>query len=115
VLHRAVRDPFAVAPTSAMMSAVISVDDGAAPDAIRGAAGRLAHAALPELPGDAVAIEVAVAVHRPTLARVGPFWVEESSSTALKAALAAGCLAIAGLAGALATAARRQRLGSSAQ
>lgn len=117
VLHRATRDPLAVtAPAAAAFSAVIAVDDRAAPDAIRAATARLARAAVPELPGDAaLAIEVHATVHRPALAKVGPFSVEESSSGALRAALALACLAIAGLAGALAVTARRHRLGSNAQ
>ena len=116
VLHHARRDPLgATAPAAAMLSAVIGIDDRAAPDAIRAAAVRLARATLPELPPSELAIEITAAVHRPTLAKVGPFTVEDSSSAALKAALALGCLAIAGLAGALALGARRHRLGSSAQ
>jgi hypothetical protein len=117
VLHHALRDPLATTPPAgATFGAVITTDDRAAPDAIRAAAIRLAHAVVPELAGRAaLPIEILPAVHRATLARVGPFWVEPSSSTPLKAALAAGCLAIAGLAGALALGARRHRLGNSAQ
>lgn len=116
VLHHARRDPLgATAPAPAMLAAVIQIDDRAEPEPIRAAAVRLAHATLPELPVPELAIELAVAVHRPTLARVGPFSVEESSRAALKASLALGCIAIAGLAGALALRARRHRLGSSAQ
>jgi hypothetical protein len=116
VLHHARRDPLgATAPAAAMLTAVIAIDDRAAPEAIRAAAVRLARATLPELPPSELAIEISVTVHRPTLARVGPFSVEESSRAALKASLALGCVAIAGLAGALALRARRHRLGSSAQ
>lgn len=117
VLRHAMRDPLAVAPaTAATFAAVITTDDAAEPDAIRAAAVRLAHAALPELPGTtALVIEINASVHRPTLARVGPFWVEQSSRGPLKAVLALGCLAIAGLAGTLALRARRHRRGNSAQ
>jgi hypothetical protein len=116
VLHHAMRDPLAVTPpTAPTFSAVLTVDDGAAPDAVRAQAARLAHAQLPELPPGPLAIEVDAAVHRPVVARVGPFSVEQSSRAPLKLALAAACLAIAGLAGALALGARRHRLGSSAQ
>jgi len=117
VLHHAMRDPLAVTPpAAATFSAVIATDDLAEPDVLRAATVRLARAALPELPGTAApAIEIHVAVHRPTLAKVGPFSVEDSSRTPLKTALALGCLAIAGLAGSLAVRARRHRLGNSAQ
>jgi hypothetical protein len=117
VLHHAIRDPLAVTPpAAATFSAVIATDDHAAPDVLRAATVRLAHAALPELPGTAApVIEIHVAVHRPTLAKVGPFSVEDSSRAPLKAALALGCLVIAGLAGSLAVRARRHRLGNSAQ
>jgi hypothetical protein len=113
VLHHAVRDPLAVAPpAAATFSAVIATDDQAAPDALRAATARLAHAAVPELPAGALAIELNITVRRPVLVQLGPFWVEQSSRTPLKAVLALGCLAIAGLAGTLA---RRHRLGNSAQ
>jgi hypothetical protein len=117
VLHHPIRDPLAVtAPSPATFSAVIAVDDRAAPDAIRAATTRLAHAALPELPaGAALPIEVNVVVHRPTMARVGPFSVEDSSRGPLKITLVLGCLAIAALAGVVARRARRHRLGNSAQ
>jgi len=119
VLHHAVRDPLAMSPaTAATFSAVIATDDQAAPDALRAATARLAHAAvpeLPELPAEALVIELNLAVHRPVLARLGPFRVEQASRTPLKAVAALGCLAIAGLAGTLAWRARRHRLGSSAQ
>lgn len=116
VLHHAVRDPLAVSPaTAATFSAVIATDDQAAPDALRAATARLAHAAVPELPQEALVIELNLAVHRPVLARLGPFRVEQASRTPLKAVGALGCLAIAGLAGTLAWRARRHRLGSSAQ
>jgi len=117
VLHHAMRDPLAVTPpAAATFSAVLATDDQAAPDALRAATARLAHAALPELPAAAaLPIEINVAVRRPALAKLGPFWVEQAARTPLKAALALGCLAIAGLAGTLALRARRHRLGSSAQ
>ncbi|HEX2690901.1 MAG TPA: hypothetical protein VHN14_30015 [Kofleriaceae bacterium] len=109
VLHHAMRDPLAVTPPSAAtFAAVILTDDQARPDAIRAATTRLLHAALPELPEAAAPpIEIHAVVHRPTLAKVGPFWVEQSSRTPLRAALAAGCLVIAVLAGSLAVYANR--------
>ena len=123
VLHHARRDPLAVNSTAAAtFGAVIATDDQAAPDAIRAATLRLARAAVPELDGTtAPPIEINAAVHRPTLAKVGPFWVSASSQAPLRAVLALGCLAIAGLAGTLAVSARRargarrHRLGNSAQ
>jgi hypothetical protein len=120
VLQRAMRDPLATTPpTTAALSAVITIDDPAQRAAVGAAAERLARAALP---GVAPAIEIhAAAVTRrdgrraDALARVGPFTVEASSRAPLKAVLAACCLAIAALAGALAWSAWRHRLGSSAQ
>ncbi|HEX7843830.1 MAG TPA: hypothetical protein VF469_40425, partial [Kofleriaceae bacterium] len=102
--------------TTAAFSAVITIDDRADPGAIRAAAIRLAHAALPELPAPAqLAIEVDPAVHRPVLAKVGPFSVEDGSRTPLQITLALGCLTIAALAVQLALGARRHRRGNSAQ
>jgi hypothetical protein len=117
VLHHAHRDPLAVTPpTPATAAAVISVDDRADRDAIRGAATRLIRAALPELPAmAALPIEIHATVHRATLARVGPFWVEDSSKAPLRTTLALGCAAIAALAGMIAWRAARQRRGNSAQ
>jgi hypothetical protein len=114
VLHHAMRDPLAMTPAApATAAAVIGVDDRADREAIRGAAARLVHAALPELPAAAaLPIELAVVAHRPTLAKVGPFSVEDSSRTPLKATLALALLTIAALAVLLA---RRYRRGSSAQ
>ena len=116
-LHHAIGDPLAVAPPiPATFCAVIAVDDQADHAAIRGATARLARTALPELAaGAALAIEINATVHRPTLAKVGPFWVDQASRTPLRLALAVGCLAIAGLAGTLAVRARRHRRGNSAQ
>jgi hypothetical protein len=116
VLHHAVRDPLAVRPAAAAtFSAVIATDDQAAPDALRAATARLARAAVPELSAGALAIELNMTVRRPVLAQLGPFWVEQSSRTPLKAVLALGCLAIFALAGTLAWRARHHRLGNSAQ
>jgi hypothetical protein len=117
VLHHAIRDPLGMAPPAATtFGAVITVDDQADAGAIRGATARLARAAVPELAAiPALAIEIDARVHRPTLAKVGPFWVEQSSRAPLRAALAVGCLAIAGLAGTLALRGRRHRRGNSAQ
>lgn len=117
VLHHAMRDPLAVTPaTAATFSAVITTDDQADLAAIRGATARLARAALPELAATAApAIEINASVHRPIVAKVGPFWVEQASRTPLRAALALGCVMIAGLAGALALRARRHRRGNTPQ
>lgn len=131
VLHRAVRDPLGPLaplaplgprgtlgtppPAAATLSAVITIDDRAAPGAIRAATERLARAALPELAAGALAIEIHASAPRPALARVGPFAVEASSQAPLKAVLVLGCVAIAALAGALARQARGHRRGNSAQ
>jgi hypothetical protein len=116
VLRRAIRDPLGAAPpASPMLAAVIRVDDAAAPEAIRAAATRLARAALPELPPADLAIEIAATVDRPIVAKVGPFYVEQSSRAALRATLALAFASIAGLGCALALRAWRHRLGSSAQ
>jgi hypothetical protein len=114
VLQRAIRDPLATTPPApAALRAVITIDDPAAREAICAATERLARAAVPELA--APVIEVHAAAPRATLARVGPFSVEASSRAPLKAVLAGGCLAIAGLASALARGAWRHRRGNSAQ
>jgi hypothetical protein len=113
ILHRAVRDPLSVAaPTPTTFTAVIGIDDRADARALQASAERLARASLPELaPGAALPIEIHTTVHRPSLAKVGPFSVEDTSRTALRITLAVACLAIAGLAAALArsTHARRHR------
>src|SRR5262249_7255032 len=63
VLHHAMRDPLAqVAPTQASLAAVITIDDQAAPEAIRAAAMRLAGATLPELAPAVPAIEITATV-----------------------------------------------------
>jgi len=119
MLHHPVRDPLALAPASPpAFTAVITTDDQAAPEALRAAITRLAHAALPELARDAsVPIEINPAVHRATLAKVGPFTVDVESQAPLRAALSLALLAIIGLASALAVRSMRdrQRRGSSAQ
>jgi hypothetical protein len=113
VLQRAIRDPLAMTPPApAALRAVIAIDDPAAREAIGAATERLARAAVPEL--TAPVIEIHAAAPRATIARVGPFSVEASSRAPLKAVLAGGCLAIAGLAGALARGAWRHR-GNSTQ
>ncbi len=113
VLHHAMRDPLAItAPTGAAVAAVITVDDKADRDAVRAAASRLAHAMLPDAP---LVIEINASVHRATLAKVGPFSVEDSSRAALRATLALGCLVTAGLATAIWLRERRHRRGNSAQ
>lgn len=114
VLHRAMRDPLSLSPPTAVaFHAVITLDAPARRDAICAATERLARAALPDLA--APAIEVHDAPARDAVVRVGPFRVEASSRAPLRAVLAAACLAIAALAGALARGAWRHRLGSSAQ
>jgi hypothetical protein len=122
VLRRAIRDPLGAAPASRpMLTAVLTIersgplDDAAEPEAIRAAATRLARAALPELPPAELAIEIAAVVHRPIVAKLGPFSVEQSSLPALRATLALAFASIAGLGGALALRAWRHRLGRSAQ
>jgi hypothetical protein len=116
VLRRAARDPLGAAPASPpMLTAVVAIAAAAEPEAIRAAATRLARAALPELRPDDLAIEVTAAVHRPVIAQVGPFSVEQSSRAGLRATLALAFASIAGLGGALALRAWRHRLGSSAQ
>jgi type III secretory pathway lipoprotein EscJ len=121
-LHHPVRDPLAIAPASpAAFSAVITTDDRANAEALRAAIARLAHATLPELAelaADApLAIELDAQVHRPELAKVGPFAVEASSRGPLRAALSVALLAIIALASVIAvrTVRDRQRRGSSAQ
>jgi len=116
VLHHAMRDPLGTTAASpAMVTAVIAVDDKADPAALRAATTRLAHATLPELPAGPLPIEINAVVHRPTVVKVGPFSVEQSSRAPLKATLALGLVAIAGLATTIALRARRHRLGNSAQ
>ena len=116
VLHHALRDPLAVvAPRPTTFTAVLGVDDRADPTALRAATTRLARATLPELPEAALPIEINAVVHRPVVAKVGPFSVEDSSRTSLRVTLALGCLAIAALAATLALGVRRYRLGNSAQ
>ena len=135
----------AALPRPATFTAVINVDDKADRDAIRAATTRLAQATLPELSAGTAAgaasagsastaggarptgsaggaaeallrgIEIHATVHRPTVARLGPFSVEDGSRASLKATLAIGCAAIAALAAALAVLVRRHRLGNSAQ
>jgi hypothetical protein len=123
ILHRAARDPLAVtAPSPPSLSAVLGVDDKADPAALRAQVLRVARAQLPELaergPPIEIGIEIDAIVHRPTLVKVGPFWVDDGSRGALRATLALGCLAIAALAALVAVLARRardHRLGNSAQ
>jgi hypothetical protein len=97
---------------------VLGVDDKADPSALRAATTRLARATLPELgslPEAALPIEINAVVHRPVVAKVGPFSVEDSSRTSLRVTLALGCLAIAALAATIALGVRRYRLGNNAQ
>jgi hypothetical protein len=119
VLHHALRDPLAVvAPRPTTFTAVLGVDDKADPSALRAATTRLARATLPELgslPEAALPIEINAVVHRPVVAKVGPFSVEDSSRTSLRVTLALGCLAIAALAATIALGVRRYRLGNNAQ
>ena len=97
-LHRAARDPLGVAAPSAPSGVVlIVVDDAADREALGRTAASLFGATAPEIPHPA--IEVVVGAHRPTLAKVGPFTVEENSQGPLRISLAVALAMIAALAG----------------
>ncbi|CAN5919264.1 hypothetical protein BH11MYX3_BH11MYX3_31240 [soil metagenome] len=97
-LHRAARDPLGVAgPTLPAGVVLIVTDDGADRAALSRTAATLFSATAPEIM--APAIEVVVGAHRPALASVGPFTVEESSKPALRIVLAIALSVIAALAG----------------
>ena len=111
-LRRATRDPLAMsAPATPSLSAVVIVDDKADRTSLTTTSRLLARATAPEIEPTIV---VEVGATRPVLASVGPFTVEESSKTTLKAALAIALLVIVALAGWIAIR-ERQRRGSSAQ
>lgn len=97
-LHRAARDPLGVAAPSTPSGVVlIVVDDAADRDALARTAASLFGATAPEI--EHPAIEIVVGAHRPALAKVGPFTVEESSRGPLRIALAVALAVIAALAG----------------
>ncbi len=112
-VHRAARDPLGVTgPSLPSGVALIVIDDAADRPAIARTAKTLFAATVPEIP--APAVEVVVGAHRPTLASVGPFTVEESSKAPLRIALAIALALIAGLAGWVAVR-EAQRRGNRAQ
>jgi len=97
-LHRAVRDPLGVAPASAPAGVVlVVVDDAADRTLVTRTATALFVATAPEV--GSPAIEVVVGAHRPTLAKVGPFSVEDRSSGPLRITLAVALAVVAALAG----------------
>lgn len=97
-IHRAVRDPLAVAPLATSSAAIlIVIDDRADRSAVSAAASRLVHAAVPEVGSPEIVIEVGA--HRPVLAAVGPFTVEQGSQRPLRAVLGGALIVIAVLAG----------------
>jgi type III secretory pathway lipoprotein EscJ len=106
-LHRAFRDPVTNASSPASASVLVVIDDSVDRAATQRAAEALARAAIPEITGAAVVVEVEVGSPRPVLAGVGPFRVERGSRTPLIATLAGGLVIIAGLALALARKTRR--------
>ena len=104
MLRRPVVDPLATSPAPpAAASLVVIVDDKADRTRIEQAARALVKPLLDTEP----TVIVEVGAHRPELANVGPFTVEASSKTALKATLALALVAIAALAGWIALRARR--------
>jgi type III secretory pathway lipoprotein EscJ len=112
-LHRATRDPLGVtAPTASSAAVLIVIDDRADRAAVTEHAAMLVHAAAPEIAAPAIIVEVGV--HRPALAKVGPFTVEEASRGPLRAALAIALAVIAALAAWVAWR-ERYRRGNSAQ
>ncbi len=107
-LHRAVADPLTTTPPVPSSAGVLLVvDDEADRAAVARAATALVRAAAPEITSPEVIVEVGA--HRPALATVGPFTVEERSRGPLRAALAIALAAIAGLAAWIAVR-ERQRL-----
>jgi hypothetical protein len=111
-LHRAFRDPLTGQSSPAAASALIVVEAAADRAELQRAAGVLVRAAAPDVVAPAVI--VVAGAPRPELASVGPFRVARGSRGLLVATLAAGLVAIAGLAIALARVLQRQR-GTSAQ
>jgi hypothetical protein len=97
LLLRSISDPLApTPPTRAAASLVIIVDDRADRAATAAAARALSRTAAPDVDPT---ILVEVGATRPSLATVGPFTVEASSRTPLKAALAIALGLVLALAG----------------
>jgi hypothetical protein len=109
VVHRAARDPLAVAEAPGVpTAAVLLVVDDAADRALLSATARvLVRAAVPEVAEPAIA--TVVAAPRTALASVGPFTVAASSRGPLRAVLAVALALIAALAGWIAWRARTIR------
>jgi type III secretory pathway lipoprotein EscJ len=106
MLRRAARDPLATAPAApASVSLVVIVDDQADRGATRATARSLARAVAPELEPTIV---VEVGAIRPTLAKVGPFTVEQTSRGPLRAVLGIALVLIIALAGWIAWRERRR-------
>jgi hypothetical protein len=112
VLHHPPRDPpapaSAAAPAAAGAAILILTDDRADRPAIRAHAHDLARAVTPEVADGALAIVVEAAVHRPVLAEVGPFAVDEGSRGRLRGTLIALLATILGLAAFVAWRERRR-------
>ncbi len=89
------------------LSIVVIVDDGADREHVASASRTLARVLAPSIEPSIV---VEIGMHRPELARVGPFEVTRSSRTPLKIALGLALAAIAMLAGWIAL--RDRRLGA---
>lgn len=104
-LHRAVRDPLAGTASPAVGVVLLVVDDAANQGELARTATTLFAASAPEVPPPTV--QIVVGAHRPVLASVGPFRVEQGSAGPLKIALAIALAVIAALAGWIAVSARR--------
>ncbi len=104
-LHRTVTDPLAGTTRTAAGVALLVVDDAANREELARTATALFAASAPEVP--APTVQIVVGVHRPDLASVGPFRVEQRSVGPLKLALALALAVIAALAGWIAINARR--------
>ena len=96
-LHRATTDPVTLQHTPPSAAITLVVDDQADRTALLASAHRLVHAAAPDVPAPAIAIEVGAI--RPTLARLGPFAVEARSKRRLQTLLGAAFALLALCAG----------------
>src|SRR5262245_45517994 len=105
VLHRPARDPFTLATSPASAAVLVIVDDRANVAEIEATTRRLVRAAAPEITSPVVA--VMVGVHRPDVARVGPFTVEAGSKHLLQAVLVGALALVAALASYVALRARQ--------
>lgn len=106
-LHRTAADPLGTGPASrASGVALIVVDDAVDRAEVSATASALFAASAPEIPDRVVS--VVVGAHRPALASVGPFTVEEGSRGPLRATLALALGAIAVLAAWIAYRERRR-------